>query len=175
MGAETIIIIVLVIAALGVVVSVVYLGIQIHQQNEITKAQFGNSLTQRLYERYFATAKDSEFADFLAKDWGGKLTHGEEWRASMFIVMALVDIFDVYEKFKKGFVEEKHLTVRMNALKLGTMKTPLARGVWDFWKVTRDTDFIEWFESEMFGGESKEWNNDGGYVPDGIKSSIRRD
>ena len=63
----------------------------------------------------------------------------------------------------------------MNALKLGTMKTPLARGVWDFWKVTRDTDFIEWFESEMFGGESKEWNNDGGYVPDGIKSSIRRD
>ena len=55
------------------------------------------------------------------------------------------------------------------------MKTPLARGVWDFWKVTRDNDFIEWFEGEMFGGESKEWNNDGGYVPDGIKSSIRRD
>lgn len=175
MGTETIIIIVQVIAALGVVVSVVYLGIQIHQQNEITKAQFGHSLTQRQYERYFATAKDSEFADFLAKDWGGKLTHGEEWRASMFIVMALVDIFDVYEKFKKGFVEEKHLTVRMNALKLGTMKTPLARGVWDFWKVTRDTDFIEWFEGEMFGGGSKEWNNNGGYVPDGIKSSIRRD
>ena len=49
MGAETIIIIVLVIAALGVVVSVVYLGIQIHQQNEITKAQFGLSLTQRQF------------------------------------------------------------------------------------------------------------------------------
>jgi hypothetical protein len=107
MGAETIIIIVQVIAALGVVVSVVYLGIQIHQQNEITKAQFGHSLTQRQYERYFATAKDSEFADFLAKDWSGKLTHGEEWRASMFIVMALVDIFDVYEKFNKGFVDKK--------------------------------------------------------------------
>ena len=175
MNTETILLIVQMVAAFGVLVSVIYLGLQIHQQNEITKAQFGHSLTQRQYERYFATAKDSEFADFLAKDWGGKLTHGEEWRASMFIVMALVDIFDVYEKFKKGFVEEKHLTVRMNALKLGTMKTPLARGVWDFWKVTRDTDFIEWFESEMFGGESKEWNNDGGYVPDGIKSSIRRD
>ena len=49
MGAETIIIVVQVIAALGVVVSVVYLGIQIHQQNEITKAQFGHSLTQRQY------------------------------------------------------------------------------------------------------------------------------
>ena len=41
MDSDLIIPIVQVIAALGVVVSVVYLGIQIHQQNEITKAQFG--------------------------------------------------------------------------------------------------------------------------------------
>ena len=47
MDSDLIILIVQVIAALGVVVSVVYLGIQIHQQNEITKAQFGHSLTQR--------------------------------------------------------------------------------------------------------------------------------
>ena len=39
MNNEIIILIVQIIAALGVVVSVVYLGIQIHQQNEITKAQ----------------------------------------------------------------------------------------------------------------------------------------
>ena len=37
MNNEIIILIVQIIAALGVVVSVVYLGIQIHQQNEITK------------------------------------------------------------------------------------------------------------------------------------------
>ena len=40
MSSETIIIIVQMVAAFGVVVSVIYLGIQIHQQNEITKAQF---------------------------------------------------------------------------------------------------------------------------------------
>ena len=44
---ELILIIVQVIAALGVVISVVYLGMQINQQNKITKAQFGHSLTQR--------------------------------------------------------------------------------------------------------------------------------
>ena len=49
MSAETIIIIVQMVAAFGVVVSVIYLGIQIHQQNEITKAQFGHSLTHRMY------------------------------------------------------------------------------------------------------------------------------
>ena len=57
---EIIILVVQVIASLGVVVSVVYLGIQIHQQNVITKAQFGHSLTQRLYDRYFQTSKDNE-------------------------------------------------------------------------------------------------------------------
>ena len=69
MDSDLIILVVQIIAALGVVVSVVYLGVQIHQQNEITKAQFGHSLTQRQYERYFATARDGEFADFLSKDW----------------------------------------------------------------------------------------------------------
>ena len=58
MDANLILLIVQVVAALGVVISVVYLGVQIHQQNEITKAQFGHSLTQRQYERYFATTKD---------------------------------------------------------------------------------------------------------------------
>ena len=37
MNSDLIILIVQVVAALGVVVSVIYLGIQIHQQNEITK------------------------------------------------------------------------------------------------------------------------------------------
>ena len=152
MNSDLIILIVQVIAALGVVVSVIYLGVQIHQQNEITKAQFGHSLTQRQYERYFATAKDGEFANFLSKDWSSdELTDAENWRSTMFIIMCLVDIFDVYEKVKKGFVDKKHLDIRMNALKFGTMKTDKARSAWDFWKTTRDQDFIDWFETEIYG------------------------
>ena len=136
MNSDLIILIVQVIAALGVVVSVIYLGVQIHQQNEITKAQFGHSLTQRQYERYFATAKDGEFANFLSKDWSSdELTDAENWRSTMFIIMCLVDIFDVYEKVKKGFVDKKHLDIRMNALKFGTMKTDKARSAWDFGKL----------------------------------------
>ena len=62
---DLIILIVQVIAALGVVVSVIYLGLQIKQQNIITKAQFGHSLTQRLYDRYFQTSKDPEYAKYI--------------------------------------------------------------------------------------------------------------
>ncbi|MEC9415726.1 MAG: hypothetical protein VYC67_03940, partial [Pseudomonadota bacterium] len=71
-----------IIAALGVIVSVVYLAVQIHQQNEITKAEFGHSLTHRMYERYFNTSKDDEFSNFLSKDWSNteNLSDSERWR-----------------------------------------------------------------------------------------------
>ena len=173
MNSELIILIVQIIAALGVVISVVYLGIQIHQQNEITKAQFGHSLTQRQYERYFASSKDGEFSEFLSKDWSGDLSEKDRVRVTMFLITTLVDIFDVYEKVKDNFVDKKHLDVRMNALKLGTFKTPLATTVWDFWKITRDQEFIDWFEQEIYGDGSNLDYKPGDTDYTGFSKSIR--
>ena len=152
MSAETIIIIVQMVAAFGVVVSVIYLGIQIHQQNEITKAQFGHSLTHRMYERYFNTSKDKEFSNFLSKDWAaGELDNADKWRVAVYVNALLVDIFDTYEKVEKGFVDETHLKMRMHMLKLGTMKAPIAQSTWKYWRGIKSKEFIEWFETEIYG------------------------
>lgn len=172
MSIEIVILAVQIIAALGVVVSVVYLGVQIHQQNEITKAQFGHSLTQRVYDRYLATAMSSEFSKFSSKDWGSKnLTDTDQWRVTMFIITLLVDIFDVYEKVEKGFVEKNHLEMRMHALKLGVMKTKQATEVWNFWKLSRDQKFIDWFESEIYEVDGE--YVDTSRISSALKSSIR--
>ena len=155
MDSDLIILIVQVIAALGVVVSVVYLGIQIHQQNEITKAQFGHSLTQRLYERYFETSTNRDYAEFLAKDWNADdLTPTDITRIQMAVITYLVDIFDVYDKVQEGLVNKSHLETRMNTLKLGVMKTTAAKVVWSYWKNNRDQSFIDWFESEIYDDEA---------------------
>ena len=152
MSAETIIIIVQMVAAFGVVVSVIYLGIQIHQQNEITKAQFGHSLTHRMYERYFNTSKDKEFSNFLSKDWAaGELDNADKWRVAVYVNALLVDIFDTYEKVEKGFVDETHLKMRMHMLKLGTMKAPIAQSTWKYWRGRKSKEFVEWFETEIYG------------------------
>ena len=152
MSAETIIIIVQMVAAFGVVVSVIYLGIQIHQQNEITKAQFGHSLTHRMYERYFNTSKDREFSNFLSKDWAlGDLDDADKWRVAVYVNALLVDIFDTYEKVEKGFVDETHLKMRMHMLKLGTMKAPIAQSTWKYWRGIKSKEFVEWFETEIYG------------------------
>ena len=155
MSAETIIIIVQMVAAFGVVVSVIYLGIQIHQQNEITKAQFGHSLTHRMYERYFNTSKDKEFSNFLSKDWAaGELDNADKWRVAVYVNALLVDIFDTYEKVEKGFVDETHLKMRMHMLKLGTMKAPIAQSTWKYWRGIKSTEFVEWFETEIYGDQA---------------------
>jgi hypothetical protein len=152
MSTETIIIIVQMVAAFGVVVSVIYLGIQIHQQNEITKAQFGHSLTHRMYERYFNTSKDKEFSNFLSKDWAaGELDNADKWRVAVYVNALLVDIFDTYEKVEKGFVDETHLKMRMHMLKLGTMKAPIAQSTWKYWRGIKSKEFVEWFETEIYG------------------------
>ena len=152
MSAETIIIIVQMVAAFGVVVSVIYLGIQIHQQNEITKAQFGHSLTHRMYERYFNTSKDKEFSNFLSKDWAaGELDNADKWRVAVYVNALLVDIFDTYEKVEKGFVDETHLKMRMHMLKLGTMKAPIAQSTWKYWRGIKSKEFVVWFETEIYG------------------------
>ena len=152
MSTETIIIIVQMVAAFGVVVSVIYLGIQIHQQNEITKAQFGHSLTHRMYERYFSTSKDKEFSNFLSKDWAaGELDNADKWRVAVYVNALLVDIFDTYEKVEKGFVDETHLKMRMHMLKLGTMKAPIAQSTWKYWRGIKSKEFVEWFETEIYG------------------------
>ena len=154
MNTETIILIVQMVAAFGVVVSVIYLGVQIHQQNEITKAQFGHSLTHRMYERYFNTSKDKEFSNFLSKDWAkGELDDADKWRVAVYVNALLVDIFDTYEKVEKGFVDESHLNMRMHMLKLGTMKAPIAQSTWKYWRGIKTSEFVEWFETEIYGDQ----------------------
>ena len=143
------------IGSLGVIFSLIYLGKQIKQQNETTRAQFGHSLTQRLYDRYFQTSKDGAYAEFMSLDWSSdSLTPKDSWRIQMAIMTYLVDIFDVYDKVKVGLVDRSHLNTRMHTLKLGVMKTANAKNVWRYWKLNRDREFVEWFEQEIYDGAS---------------------
>ena len=86
------------IAALATVLTLIYLSAQIRQTNLITKARFGHEITERTYERYFQSAKDNEFSEFLAKDWATEdLNKSETQRVLNFSVMLLVDLFDIYD------------------------------------------------------------------------------
>ena len=138
------------IAALATVLTLIYLSIQIRQTNMITRARFGHEITERTYERYFQSAKDNEFSQFLAKDWAKEqLDRSETQRVLNFSVMLLVDLFDIYDKVEQGLVEEKHLELRAHVLRTGIFRSPLGLRAWNFWKVTRQSSFVEWFEKNI--------------------------
>lgn len=58
--------------SIEVILSLVYLGRQIQQQNTFTRAPFGHSPTQRLYERNFQTSQDEDYARIMTIDWASK-------------------------------------------------------------------------------------------------------
>jgi len=124
-----------------------------------------------MYERYFNTSKDDEFSNFLSKDWSNteNLSDSERWRVAVFVNMILVDIFDTYDKVEKGFVDKSHLEMRIHMLKLGTMKTEIAKTTWNYWKGTRDQKFIEWFDGEIYDNDE---SNEG--FDETILSNVRR-
>jgi hypothetical protein len=138
------------IAALATVLTLIYLSAQIRQTNLITKARFGHEISQRAYDRYFQSAKDGDFSEFLAKDWAAEdLSKTETLRILNFAVMLMVDLFDIYDKVKQGLVETKHLDFRVHVLRTGIFRSPTGMRAWNFWKVTRENEFIEWFETNI--------------------------
>lgn len=138
------------IAALATVITLIYLSAQIRQTNLITKARFGHEITQRTYERYFQSAKDSEFSELLSIDWSADdLSKVETTRIINFTVMLMVDLFDIYDKVEQGLVESKHLDFRVHTLRTGIFRSPIGLRAWDFWKVTREKEFVEWFENNI--------------------------
>ena len=151
---EVIILIVQIIAAFGVVVSVFYLGVQVKQQNAITKAQFGFSLSQRFYDRFFQTATYPQFCDLLSLDWSEtELSNQQRRQTGFYINTLLVDIFDTYDKTEAGFVDPNQLTMRMNLLRTGMMKLPQGKMLWNLWKPTRSEKFIAWFEHQIYDND----------------------
>ena len=69
MNGDTIVDIAQVISSFAMVISVIYLGIQIRQNQKIMKLEFGYKLNERLYKRYFESSHNEIFAKLLSRNW----------------------------------------------------------------------------------------------------------
>ena len=130
--------------------TVIYIAMEAKQALNLTKAQYGHSLTQRMYDRYLSSAQNTDFAMFMAKNWeGDDMADHEHWRVTLWMNTLLVDIFDTWDMHDKGLVDKSPLDMRVQAVE-GLMKMRLGPAVWQLWKPARDPRFIDWFETEIF-------------------------
>ena len=133
--------------------SIVFIGAEARQTLQHSRTQFGHGLTDRLYVPHFAIFRDPNFSQFLIKDWSSDDLQGEEYfRALNLLGADLIDLFDTYDAWKEGLVERMHVDMRMQLIRLGAFLSPVGRATWDHWKVTRNQEFRDWFETEIYGG-----------------------
>ncbi|MBA4813493.1 MAG: hypothetical protein H2035_08170 [Acidimicrobiales bacterium] len=133
--------------------SLIYLAREAQLNVKLTKAQFSHTLTNRLYERYLSSTQNEEFVSFLSKDFSSKeLTNEDQWRVTLWTNTMLVDLFDTYEQQENGLATQDQLDMRMNLLKLGLMQSAGAKAAWSLWKPAKDSSFVNWFETEIYGG-----------------------
>ena len=135
--------------------SIVFIGAEARQTLQHSRTQFGHGLTDRLYDRYFAISRDPNFSQFLIKDWSAEELQGEEYfRALNLLGADLIDLFDTYDAGKEGLVGRVHVDMRMELIKLGAFLSPVGKETWELWKSTRDEEFCQWFEAEVYGSAS---------------------
>ena len=96
MNGDIIVDIAQVISSFAMVISVIYLGIQIRHNHKIMKLEFGFKLNERLYKRYFQSSHNENFAKLLSRNWREEEFEDHDyWRMTLWIQTCLVDIFEI--------------------------------------------------------------------------------
>ena len=133
------------------ILTIVYLANQIRLNNKLAVSSIEHKLNTRVYERRFITARDSDFCEFLSRNWDDDdLSKSEKVKISQYITMLIIDAREVYLQDKLGFVTEGVLKARIDVLKLGIMKNSISKGVWQTYKNLVETDFASYVENEIY-------------------------
>ena len=121
------------IAGLATVITLVYLVFQIRLNNRLAISTLEHKLNSRVYDRRLTISRDTEFSEFLAKDWNSTdLTKVEKTKISQYITMLIGDAREVFLQDKLGFVSRDSNTLkgRINVLKMGIMENVTSKSVW---------------------------------------------
>ena len=146
------------IATLG---TIGYLAIQMRMSNKLARSQLEHLLNSRVNDRRLAIALDPQFSTFLSKDWGDdKFNKGQRVQISQYVTMMVMDMREVFVQHQMGLVTDGLRDARINVLKMGLMSTTPAKAVWSTYRQLLETDFIEFFENQIYGGQTPDISRD---------------
>lgn len=96
---------------LGVVASLVFVGLEIRQNTATARGQARQELAALNQEWLILQSTDSEFSNLFRRAWVDEdsLSPGEAWRASWAMRVQLRRLENVYFQFAEGLVDESAL------------------------------------------------------------------
>ncbi len=142
-------------AALGVIVSLLFVGYEIRQNTQVARGQARQQLAALNQEWLVLQSQDAEFNDLWTRAWGGQdstLTPAEWRRAQFMMTLNLRRLENVYFQHAEGLVDESALNsygFQRTTENSDRYRTPRFR---EFWKERRagyDPEFARFFEEKM--------------------------
>jgi hypothetical protein len=137
------------LAALGVIASMVFVGMEIRQNTAVARGQTRQELAVLNQEWLILLTTDTEFSDFFGRAWGQtpNLAEAEVRRARNMMVLNLRRLENVYLQYSEGLLDESALNSYGLAPRGIGYRTPHFA---DFWADDRrvfDPGFVEFFEA----------------------------
>lgn len=139
-----------IISAVGVIASMLYLGIQIKQNTTSARSTTQQQLTERIHSRLLLVATNSELAALICADWKTTtFTDVQRTQISYWLSAIITDIKGIHAQYKLGLISKSALHGRITVIKQGVFNTDIAIAVWDNIKGESEPDFIKWFEKNI--------------------------
>ena len=138
------------LAALGVIASMVFVGMEIQQNNKLARGQARQALAEIHQEWLFAYSQDAEMYRLFRSRWvdEAELTEDESGRATVIMISYLRRLENVYFQHKEGLVDDSAL----NAYGIGASLYFGSREFEGFWserRATFDPGFADFFEGRL--------------------------
>ena len=144
-----------IIANLGVIAGIIFLGVELRQNNAFLQAQAGYALSQNRANNNELLKSSPQFAALLVKlERGEQLTREEQYQEHGIYMSFFTNWAWEYGEFRANRLNDAQLPVtvwRALANGHGPIPTPRIRETWESSKAYLNSEFVEFMEAEIFG------------------------
>lgn len=140
-----------IIANVGVIAGIVFLGYEMRQNTQVARQEAYSSFTQSITDVNTTLMSNSELAEIVARAREGArrsdFSPTEQFQYDLTIV-SLVRVFEgLYQSLEEGIVDESYFdTIREGT---GPWSQDYFREYWPIVRQTFDPEFVEFFEERL--------------------------
>ena len=138
-----------ILANLGVIAGIVFLAVELRQNNDLLESQARASRTSMRQDYFRDLFSDPALSGLIVKASDGReLTEEEALRLFWFNTSVITAWSTVYDEYSRGLIEEKNLEIEQWRATFHE-RLPRMRETWESQKIGRPADFVEFMERNV--------------------------
>ena len=138
-----------ILANVGVIAGIVFLGYEMRQNTQVARQEAYNSFTQSVTDLNTTIVANPQLAGLIARVARGErreaLTPSEQMQVDLLLVGRMRILEGLYQSFEEGIADEGYF---QNFL-TGQEDSPYFQEVWSTFRATFDPAFVEYIEARF--------------------------